>query len=75
MLVGGNARLVGSLEDGVPTGAGAEVPVHVAGIVLPEVPQDDDVRWRDEGRSQRSAGGGQPGDVEHLARILLALTG
>lgn len=52
MLVGGHPRLVGALEDGVPAGAGAEVAVHVAGIVLPEVPQDDDVGRRDEGRGQ-----------------------
>jgi len=72
VLVGGHARLVGSLEDGVPAGAGAEVPVHVAGVVLPEVPQDDDVGRRDEGRGQGTAGGGQPGDVKHFRNTVSA---
>lgn len=58
VLVGGHSGLVGALENGVPARAAAEVSVHVACVVLPKVPQDDNVcRWY-QCRCQGTTGGG-----------------
>uniref|UniRef100_A0A8D8CK27 (northern house mosquito) hypothetical protein n=1 Tax=Culex pipiens TaxID=7175 RepID=A0A8D8CK27_CULPI len=66
VLVGRNARLISSFEHRVPARAGTEPFVHVAGVVLPEVPQHGDVGWRDQRRAEASAGPGQPPqDVHH----------
>lgn len=46
VLVRGHSRLVGALEYGVPAGARTEVPIHIACIILPKVPEDDDMSRR-----------------------------
>lgn len=55
VLVGGNALLVGQLEDGVPTGARAKAPVHVARVAVPEVIEHGNMGNGQKGGHQEAA--------------------
>lgn len=52
VLVRGHPTLVRAFVDSVPAGAGTVALVHVAGVGLPEAPEDVDMCRQDNGRQE-----------------------
>lgn len=65
VLVRGDARLVRTLEHGVPARARAEALVHEARECLPEVPQHGNVSGRYQDGPETAAEAGQPAQRLH----------
>lgn len=69
VLVRGDSALVCAFEDRVPAGARAESLVHGARVCVPEVPQNENVKWHNSSGHYGTAENPQPGVRDkHLAK-------